>query len=244
MFPAPHKSREPVPAPGPWNGWYHAIATCYGTWLRGDPRGWRSRRHREHVEGDYQNPPPAGTYAIEFRRSRQQLAHAPMRFPPDVREVVRDALADRLGDFDTEVVALAVAATHAHAVVRFVNRGVRGSVDVPGLAAANALRDGRDPVPRHVFGVAMKHASHVLREADLKRPGPVWAKRAKFVPVADRAHQLAATRYVVAHALREGAALHTMWGFVPAGLLQERDRWRLAGPQSRGIAIPRLCEPQ
>ena len=38
-----------------WNHWYHCTAHTYGTWLRGDPRGWRARHHREHVDGDYRN---------------------------------------------------------------------------------------------------------------------------------------------------------------------------------------------
>ena len=44
-----------------WNGWYHVTANTYGTWLRGDPRGWRERHHRKHVEGDYQTRPVPGT---------------------------------------------------------------------------------------------------------------------------------------------------------------------------------------
>ena len=226
-----------MPTAGPWNGWYHAIATCYGTWLRGDPRGWRSYQHREHVEGDYRHPPPPGRYELEFRLSKQRLKHAPMLFSPAAREAARDALVDRLRDFDVQIVTLAVAKTHAHAVVRFANRGDRSAPPPPGLTAANALADGRDPVPRHVFGVAMKHVSHVLRELDLKRPGPAWAKRAKFVPIADRGHQLNAVKYVIDHALLQNAALWTMWGHVPARYV--RDRF---GPQSRGIAIPRLCD--
>jgi hypothetical protein len=41
-----------------WNDWYHVVVHVYGSWLRGDPRGWRARHHREHVDGDYKNPPP------------------------------------------------------------------------------------------------------------------------------------------------------------------------------------------
>ena len=227
----------PAPRPsGPWNGWYHAVATCYGTWLRGDPRGWRSYKHKVHVDGDYKNPPPPDAYRLEFRRSKQQLKYDPVVLRSAVRGPVRDALVDRLHNFDTEVVVLAVARSHAHAVVRFVNRGVRGAVEVPGLVPANSLKDGRDTVPRHVLGVACKHASHVLRELDAKRPGPLWAKRTKFVPVEDRGHQLAAVRYVIRHALEEGAALWTMWGDIPA---RHAPQLRLP-PQSRGIAIPRL----
>ena len=40
----------------PWNDWYHCTTHTYGSWLRGDRRGWRARHHREHVQGDYKNP--------------------------------------------------------------------------------------------------------------------------------------------------------------------------------------------
>ena len=33
-----------------WNGWYHVTGGTYGTWLRGDGRGWRDRKHRTHVD--------------------------------------------------------------------------------------------------------------------------------------------------------------------------------------------------
>src|SRR4051812_22286516 len=56
-----------------WNDWLHVSGSTYGTWLRGDPRGWRSRRHREHCEGDYKNPPPKGEFDEEFERSKELL---------------------------------------------------------------------------------------------------------------------------------------------------------------------------
>ena len=33
----------------PWNDWYHCNGNTYGTWLRGDPRGFRERRHRLEI---------------------------------------------------------------------------------------------------------------------------------------------------------------------------------------------------
>jgi hypothetical protein len=45
-----------------WNSWHHCTGSTYGAWLRGDPPGWRSKQHREHVDGDYKRPPPAGRY--------------------------------------------------------------------------------------------------------------------------------------------------------------------------------------
>jgi hypothetical protein len=46
----------------PDGAWYHIMLTTSGDWLYGDARGFRTRHHREHVEGDYKNPPPPGIY--------------------------------------------------------------------------------------------------------------------------------------------------------------------------------------
>ena len=210
----------PLRHTGPWNGWYHVVATCYGTWLRGDPRGWRSYKHREHVDGDYKRPPPPGRYELEFRLSRQRLKHDPVRLSPTERACVRDALVERLRELDLELVVLAVGRSHAHAVCRFPNWGDRDYV-APRLCAGNALADGRDPVPRHLFGIALGHASHLAREAGWKRPGPLWGRRAKFLPVSDRDHQIEAVKYVIRHRRKEGAALWTMWETIPPRLLQD-----------------------
>jgi hypothetical protein len=57
-------SRAPTVVPG--GVWYHSITSTYGAWLYGDERGFRTRHHREHVDGDYKSPPPRGLYAKEF----------------------------------------------------------------------------------------------------------------------------------------------------------------------------------
>src|ERR1700722_14324129 len=66
-------SQRPVKAKRAWNSWFHCMSNTYGTWLRGDPRGWRSRNHREHVDGDYRSPPPRGKYKIMHDRSKSLM---------------------------------------------------------------------------------------------------------------------------------------------------------------------------
>ena len=61
--------------------WYHLLATTYGAWLYGDARGFRTRHHREHVEGDYKQPPPAGKYAAREQHSREELRHNKVTIP-------------------------------------------------------------------------------------------------------------------------------------------------------------------
>ncbi len=62
----------------PWNDWYHIMFHTYGTWLPGDPKGFRTRHHRGHVEGDYKNPPPPGTYDELWKRSKHLMKRDPV----------------------------------------------------------------------------------------------------------------------------------------------------------------------
>ncbi len=39
-----------------WRNWYHVSCNTYGTWLPGDPRGWRERKHKKHVDGEQVRP--------------------------------------------------------------------------------------------------------------------------------------------------------------------------------------------
>jgi len=57
----------------PWRNWYHCMGNTYGTWLPGDPKGFRTRHHDAHVEGDYRFPPPPGYYDALFERSHDLM---------------------------------------------------------------------------------------------------------------------------------------------------------------------------
>lgn len=98
--------------------WCHIVLTAYGAWLPGDPRGFRTRHHRQHVEGDYRNPPPVGKYARLERRSHELLKQPPMTWPSPWREVIGMALMARLQQLGGFVLCLAVAGQHAHALAK------------------------------------------------------------------------------------------------------------------------------
>lgn len=57
----------------PWNDWYHCMGHTYGTWLPGDPRSFRTRHHREHIVGDYKNPPPPGMYDKRHAKAKSLM---------------------------------------------------------------------------------------------------------------------------------------------------------------------------
>ena len=158
-----------------WNGWYHVNGTTYGTWLRGDSRGWRARHHREHVNGDYKNPPPKGKYANLEWKSRSLMKQPAIHLSPSQRPIAGQAIVEMLVRLDIEVLALSVDAVHYHILARFPDGNIR-------------LRVGR----------AKKHASEILTEHGLK--GTVWAKRCRPLPITDRAHQLNVFDYILKHA--------------------------------------------
>jgi hypothetical protein len=65
-----HKSSKEARMTQPWNFWYHVGGNTKSTWLHGDRRGFRTRHHREHIEGDYRHPPPRGMCDQESRIAR------------------------------------------------------------------------------------------------------------------------------------------------------------------------------
>lgn len=161
-----------VPA---WNGWYHVSGSTYGTWLRGDPRGWRSRHHREHVDGDYKHPPPPGTYDDLLVRSRRLMKHRPVYLDAAQRRAAGQAMVDRFLAIPTDLLCLSLDATHYHVLGRFPGGQVRRKV-----------------------GLAKKHASFALSPLGLK--GTVWAKRCQVKPIRNRRHQVKAFHYILDHA--------------------------------------------
>jgi len=164
---------------GAWNGWYHITGNTYGTWARGDERGWREWRHHEHVEGDYRNPPDPERCRVPLAQSRRVMKGSPIRLNPAQRHVAGEAMVEKLAEQGIEVLALSVGGEHYHFLARFRDGNVRDRV-----------------------GRAKKSASHALRAHGL--PGTVWGKRCGVRPIRDRAHQINVFSYVLSHA-EEGA---------------------------------------
>ncbi len=175
-----------------WNQWYHCVGHTYGSWLPGDPRGWRSRKHRVHVEGDYKNPPPLGTNAGLHRFAKDLMTHDAVVLDPAQRRIVLEALKEALAFHQVPVAALGVSATHAHVLARFE----RGRRTQTGKLVS-------DP-PRHFFGIARKRAARRLSELGVDRggvaAGGVWSKHTQALPIRDRAHFENTRRYIREHA--------------------------------------------
>jgi hypothetical protein len=159
--------------------WFHVTLTVYGAWLYGDPRGFRTRHHREHVEGDYKNPPPAGIYKKEEKRSRSLLKHAPIELAPEWRAIVGQALVARFVELGAFVLCAACARQHSHLLVKLPEREAR-----------------------NWSGLAKKHAWFETRACGWT--GKLWAKRGHEKPITDREHQSNAYQYILEH-IHEGA---------------------------------------
>ncbi len=155
--------------------WFHVVLTTYGTWLPGDKRGFRARHHREHVDGDYKSPPAAGQYEGLAAHSRNALTGEPVVLSKEHREIVGAALREKLIELGAIVACVAVARTHGHILAKLPRAETRRWV-----------------------GFAKKHAWFEMRDAGWMRK--LWAKRPKFEPIHDRAHQLNVYHYILRHA--------------------------------------------
>lgn len=164
--------------------WYHVTITTYGSWLPGDPRGFRTRGHREHIEGDYESP-PAEDYRERHRRSRDICKIPPVVLKPHHRRLVTLSIRQRLDALGDIVIAVATSGQHGHVLGKFAPATVR----------------------RHV-GHGKRHAFFALRNVGWS--GFLWAKRCGVEPVNDRSHQLNALNYITRH--RSSGAYVWRWG--------------------------------
>lgn len=194
---------------GAWNGWYHLMSNTFGTWLPGDPRGFRTRKHREHVEGDYKNPPPAGKYDARYSRSIKRLKRPQVRLNVQSRIVAVEAIRHAMVDVhELDVLSIAVSSQHAHVLVRL-------PVSSKPVPLRHGLRE-TDPA-RFFMGIAKERSAKKLAAVGLVAPGGVWAKRGKIVPITERKHQVNVYRYILKH-VKEGAVV---WSFKNGMMMPE-----------------------
>ena len=160
----------------PWNDWYHVMCNTYGTWLPGDPRGFRTRHHREHCEGDYKHPPAPGTWELRHRQATHLMERPPVYLTRIQRDRVADEVWQSLQKRSIETIVLSVDRVHLHLLARFPDHN-----------------------PRHWVGIAKRESSHYLKVAALGIEGGIWAVRCACKPIRDRDHQLNAVRYIRDH---------------------------------------------
>ena len=177
-----------------WNDWYHVTAHVYGSWLRGDPRGWRSRHHREDVIGDYKNPPPKGMYDKLHEYSKSLMKRDPVHLDLNIREFVLCAIIEKLRADGIEVLIASLDGEHLHVLARFPDHN-----------------------PRYWIGWAKKYATQKLKAhglavgLDLKLGEGLWAKRCHPKPISGSYHHSKTIDYIADHA-NHGAAVWRIEG--------------------------------
>lgn len=164
------KANQPLPQ----HQWYHLTLTTYGSWLYGDRRGFRTRRHREHVDGDYKRPPPAGKYARQEARSKALLKQDPVWLDAAYRCVVGEALVIRLRQLGAFVLTTAVSARHLHCQLktRFADRN-------------------------ELVAAAKRHVWFEMRSAGWEKK--LWAKGKRLAPIRTESHHRYTFDYIVRH---------------------------------------------
>lgn len=148
----------------------------YGTWLPGDPKGFRTRHHREHVDGDYKNPPPKGKYDRRWERAKQLMKRDPVYLNPDQRGRAVQEFVRAFAKWHVELRIISIDRIHLHALAQFVQGD-----------------------PRHFVGLAKKECSAYMKRDGLAPDGGLWAVRCKCLPVHDREHFDNVTDYIRDH---------------------------------------------
>lgn len=176
-------SRARQIASAPWADWYHCMGNTYGTWLPGDPRGFRTRWHREHVEGDYRNPPPTGKYSQRLEDSKNLMSREPVLLSQEQRRRAVVELVKSLEKWKIELRILSVDRVHLHCLARFPDHN-----------------------PRHFLGLAKKESSAYMKLDGLAPHGGLWGTKCECIPVSNRGHFATVEDYIADHE-RKGAVL-------------------------------------
>jgi hypothetical protein len=163
----------------------------YGTWLPGDAKGFRTRHHREHCEGDYKHPPPKGAYDELYQRSKNLMQRDPVHLDMNQRRLALDAFVASLLKRNIDVRITEIDAVHFHVLALFPDHN-----------------------PRHWIGIAKKESSHALKLAGCGIEGGIWAVRCKCLPIVDSEHERRAFGYIDDHRQRGGVIYHVVEAIV------------------------------
>lgn len=160
------------------------MSNTYGTWLPGDPRGFRTYHGKHSIPHDYKHRPPDGFYDTLYQRSKNLMARPAviLRALEQRRRVLDEVVASLLRR-DIPVAVAAVDRIHLHVLAQF-----------------------SDHNPRHWIGVAKREASHYCKHAGLVPVGGIWSVNCECKPVAGEAHFNRTRRYIPDHARRGAEA--------------------------------------
>lgn len=162
-----------------WGNWAHVIINTHGSWLPGEPMGFRNRNHRIHSSGDVDHPPPPSEHEGLLRYSHSRSRGA-VCIPASQRRPIAVAIAEKLHALNRRVRIISVSASHAHIL-------------------ADVGPDDAKPL----VGKVKQAASHRVRDA---LPGKIWSDGCHVERVHDEARYRNTVIYIAAHE-DEGAAI-------------------------------------
>jgi REP element-mobilizing transposase RayT len=151
--------------PFPGRAWFHVMWHTYGTWLPGDPRGFRDRDHRIHSSGDYKNPPPQGEHEGLHRYAKRVSKSEVVLNTPSLRREVAESLVGVIHGMQCRLLALTVCRVHVHLVVE--------------------LPEVEDAFRQTLTDIKMESSKRVKG----KPASRLWARLWKVVPIDDEAHR-------------------------------------------------------
>jgi hypothetical protein len=158
--------------PRPGRIWRHVVINTISTWLHGDERGFRSRKHRIHSSGDYRHRPPAGEHEglhdYHEERSRDEV-----HILEAERALIGRTIAKYLLDHGHRVLAVAVSRVHAHILVEL--SGALGDV-------------------KQIVGQAKRASSRSVKKT---MPGAIWSAGGTFKRVLNPAHSNKVHDYIL-----------------------------------------------
>src|SRR5262245_35852201 len=152
--------------------WRHVVINTKNTWLHGDERGFRSRKHRIHSSGDYKHRPPPDEHQ-GMRKYHEQRSGDEVHIPIELRATIGGAILGYLLSMKARVIAVAVGKVHTHVIVE--------------------MGDDLSLVKR-VIGHVKRKSSRAVKS---KLPGAVWSEGGTFEPVDDRRHLEKSHDYVI-----------------------------------------------
>ncbi len=161
-----------MPLPG--KRWRHITLGTRGTWLHGDPRGFRNHHHRIHSSGDYRHPPPPGEHA-DLHIHQTALSQTTVLIPSPTRPIIGSKMVHHLHRAQHRLLVICVAANHAHLLVE--------------------LPDQVNEIKR-IIGAVKQSASRAVTDII---PGRLWAHGCGYTPVDDADHHARVFDYILRH---------------------------------------------
>ncbi|MCH8823760.1 MAG: transposase [Planctomycetes bacterium] len=156
----------------------HCICSFHGQWIPGDERSWRSRNHKSHSSGDYNNPPPDDEHKGLRHHVRQSMKKLPVVLRIEQQPIVGEAFICKLQKMNCELLILSCSATHVHALCK--------------LTESDAIKQ---------IGKAKQFASLRLKD----HTGQLWGERSKVISIRNESHLQNTFQYIQDHAMKENA---------------------------------------